>query len=337
MNFFEYRDGQLWAEDVKVKNIADAVGTPLYVYSYETIKRHITVFTEAFKDFPHIICYALKANPNGAILRVLSKEGSGADIVSSGELFRALQAGIPPKKIVYAGVGKRDDEITYGIEKGILMFNVESSEELHRINLIANTMGVKAPVALRVNPDINPETHPYITTGLKKYKFGIPIEEATSLYRISKSFSNIEIVGIHKHIGSQITKVSPFVEAMEKIIALYDGFIEEGIPIRYIDMGGGLGITYSDEAPPNPAGLAKAILPLMKNRNITLILEPGRSIVGNAGIFVTKVLYRKEAPEKTFIVHGEPEASAALADKIRHHFKWDVVLPKVDESFELDM
>ena len=302
MNFFEYRDGQLWAEDVKVKDIADAVGTPLYVYSYETIKRHITVFTEAFKDFPHIICYALKANPNGAILRVLSKEGSGADIVSSGELFRALQAGIPPKKIVYAGVGKRDDEITYGIEKGILMFNVESSEELHRINLIANTMGVKAPVALRVNPDINPETHPYITTGLKKYKFGIPIEEATSLYRISKSFSNIEIVGIHKHIGSQITKVSPFVEAMEKIIALYDGFIEEGIPIRYIDMGGGLGITYSDEAPPNPAGLAKAILPLMKNRNITLILEPGRSIVGNAGIFVTKVLYRKEAPEKTFII-----------------------------------
>lgn len=302
MNFFEYRDGQLWAENVKVKDIADSVGTPLYIYSYETIKRHINVFTEAFKYFPHIICYALKANPNGAILRILSKFGAGADIVSSGELFRALEAGIPPQKIVYAGVGKRDDEIIYAIEKGILMFNVESSEELHRINHIANTMGVKVPVALRVNPDINPETHPYITTGLKKYKFGIPIEEATSLYRIAKSFFNIEVVGIHKHIGSQITKVSPFVDAIERIITLYDGFIEEGIPIRYINMGGGLGITYSDETPPDPAGLAKEVLPLMKNRNITLILEPGRSIVGNAGIFVTKVLYRKETSEKTFLI-----------------------------------
>jgi len=302
MNFFQYRDGQLYAEGVRVQDIAEKVGTPLYIYSYETIKRHINVFTEAFKDIPHIVCYALKANPNGAILRTLSKLGAGADIVSVGELYRALDAGIAPKKIVYAGVGKRDDEIRYGLEKGILMFNVESSEELHRINHIANTIGLKAPVALRVNPDINPETHPYITTGLKTYKFGIPIEEATALYRVSKGFPSIEVVGIHKHIGSQITKVTPFVEAIEKIIALYDGFIAEGIPIRYIDMGGGLGITYSDEAPPDPASLAKAIVPLMQDRNITLILEPGRSIVGNAGIFVTKVLYRKEVTEKTFVI-----------------------------------
>ncbi|HLC15697.1 MAG TPA: diaminopimelate decarboxylase, partial [Thermodesulfovibrionia bacterium] len=302
MNFFHYRDGQLYAEGVSVQEIAEQVGTPLYIYSHETIKRHINVFTEAFKDVPHIICYALKANPNGAILRTLSGFGAGADIVSGGELYRALEADIPPKKIVYAGVGKRDDEIRYGLEKGILMFNVESSEELHRINHIASTMGVKAPVALRVNPDINPETHPYITTGMKTYKFGIPIEEATALYRVAKGFPSIEVVGIHKHIGSQIVKVSPFVDAIEKIIALYDGFIAEGIPIRYIDMGGGLGITYSDEAPPDPVSLAKAIVPLIQNRNITLILEPGRSIVGNAGIFVSKVLYRKETTEKTFVI-----------------------------------
>ena len=302
MHYFEYKNEQLYAENTPIKAIAEAVGTPVFIYSYETIKRHVEVFTSSFSNFPHIICYALKANPNAAILRVIAKAGGGADIVSGGELFRALASGIAPEKIVYAGVGKTDSEISYALKSGIVMFNVESSEELQRINQIAIQNSIKAPVALRVNPDIDPQTHPYISTGLKTNKFGIPIEEAIALYRLAKNLPAIEICGIHKHIGSQITKVKPFVDALERILSLYDQLLDEGTQIKYIDMGGGLGITYDNEKPPEPEELAKSIVPLLKNRNVTLIIEPGRSIVGNAGIFVTKVLYKKQSPEKTFFI-----------------------------------
>jgi diaminopimelate decarboxylase len=223
-------------------------------------------------------------------------------VVSGGELFRALKAGVPSKKIVYAGVGKTDDEIRYALKSKILMFNVESEDELRRIDAIAGEMRLKAPVALRINPDVDPETHPYISTGLKKHKFGLPIEDALEYYSLADSLKNIEVVGIHKHIGSQLTKISPFVDALKRILLLVDELTSQGIRIQYLDIGGGLGITYSDETPPDPAQLAKNLLPLLKGRDFTLIMEPGRSLVGNAGILVTKALYLKKGEEKEFVI-----------------------------------
>lgn len=302
MNFFHYVKNNLYVEDVPVDSIVDRVGSPLYIYSYETIKKHYLSFKDAFNGFPSIICYALKANPHGSILSILSKLGSGADIVSGGELYRALKAKIPVDKIVYAGVGKTDDEIRYALSSGILMFNVESLEELENINRITSEVGTKAPVALRVNPEIDPKTHPYISTGLKKHKFGIPIDEALELYNQAQKLPAVEIRGIHKHIGSQITEVEPFVDALRKVLALADELIQQGIDIKYIDMGGGLGITYKDEEPPAPSDLFQKILPLMAGRKMTLIIEPGRSIIGNAGILVTKVLYRKDGEGKKFVI-----------------------------------
>jgi diaminopimelate decarboxylase len=312
MNFFNYKNNILYAEDVAVEAIAEKVGTPLYIYSYETIKRHFLNFHNAFNSYPHIICYALKANPHGSILRSLAQLGSGADIVSGGELYRALRAGVPAQKIVYAGVGKTDDEIRYALSSGILLFNVESAEELENINSIASEMNIKASVALRVNPDIDPQTHPYISTGLKKHKFGIPINEALEFYSQAQKLSFIEIWGIHKHIGSQITQIDPFVEALKKVLVLSDDLLKQGIEVKYIDIGGGLGIRYNDETPLEPSALAQKILPLMKQKNMTLILEPGRSIVGNSGILVTKVLYRKKGEGKKFII-----VDAGMNDMLR--------------------
>ena len=312
MHDFTYKNGELYCEDVPIRSIAKRVGTPFYLYSAATLRNHFRAFDEAFTDVPHLVCFAVKSNPSGAVLRLLGKAGAGADIVSGGELFRALRAGIDPKKIVYAGVGKRRDEIEYALKMDVLMFNVESGEELLAIDRAAAEMHTKARIALRVNPDIDPRTHPYISTGLKENKFGIAIDRALEYYQTAKSLLHVEVVGVHQHIGSQITEVQPFVDALVKVT----GFVKElraaGIDIRYLNIGGGLGITYKDETPPHPRELAKAIAPVLKDCGCTLVLEPGRAIVGNAGILVTRVVYHKEGGEKKFVI-----VDAGMNDLIR--------------------
>ncbi len=312
MHLFKYQENELFAEDVPVNELVAEYGTPLYIYSYSTLLRHLRAYTDAFKDYPHIICFALKANPNSAILRLFARHGGGADIVSGGELYKALKAGIPPQKIVYAGVGKTEEEIKFALKSRILMFNVESEDELEEINRIAGIMKRKAPIALRINPDIDPETHPYIATGLKKQKFGIPIEDALEYYKVASRLENIKVIGIHKHIGSQITSISPFIDALQSILILLDKLVTEGLPIQYLDVGGGLGISYKNEEPPLPEDLALNIIPLLKDKKLTIIVEPGRSIVGNAGILVTKVLYLKKNEGKEFII-----VDAGMNDLIR--------------------
>jgi diaminopimelate decarboxylase len=312
MHDFGYKNGELYCEGVPVSTIAQRVGTPFYLYSSNTLASHYRAFDKAFAGVPNIICFALKSNSNGAVLRVLGKEGAGADIVSGGELFRALRAGIDPKRIVYAGVGKRRDEIEYALKVGILMFNVESGEELLAIDRAANEMHAKAKIALRVNPNIDPKTHAYISTGLKENKFGIPIEEALEFYQLARGLANIEVVGVHQHIGSQITEVQPFIDALEKLV----GFVRElraaGMDITYINIGGGIGITYKDETPPLPKEVAAAIKPMLKASGCTIVMEPGRALVGNAGILVTRALYRKDSGEKKFLI-----VDAGMNDLIR--------------------
>ncbi|MBI5188475.1 MAG: diaminopimelate decarboxylase [Nitrospirae bacterium] len=315
MHLFKYRGDELFAEDVPVEKLAEEYGTPLYIYSYNTLLRHFRAYTDAFNDYPHIICFAIKSNANSAILRLFAKNGGGADIASGGELYIALRAGIPPEKIVYAGVGKTEEEIRFALRSRILMFNVESADELREINRVAGIMNIKAPVALRINPDIDPETHPYIATGLRKHKFGIPIEDALEHYRVASRLKNINVVGIHKHIGSQITKVSPFVDALKRVLILMDKLSIQGVNIKYLDVGGGLGISYRDEEPPLPKDLAKSLIPLLKGRRLTLIIEPGRSIAGNAGILVTKTLYLKRGEDREFII-----VDAGMNDLIRPSF-----------------
>lgn len=312
MHLFTYKKGELYAEEIPVKKLAEHYGTPLYLYSYNTLLRHFRAYDKAFGRFPHIICYAVKANSNSALLRLFAKNGGGADIVSGGELFVALKAGIPAKKIVYAGVGKTEEEVRFALKSKILMFNVESENELREIDRVAGIMKVKAPIALRINPDIDPGTHPYITTGMKKYKFGIPIEDALEYYRLASRLRNITIIGVHKHIGSQITKVDPFVDALKRVLRLIDDLGNRGIRISCLDIGGGLGITYKDESPPVPEDLAKKLIPLLKGRDLTLIIEPGRSIVGNAGVLVAKTLYLKKGARKEFII-----VDAGMNDLIR--------------------
>ena len=312
MHNFEYRQGELYCEQVPVSQIAKEVGTPCYIYSHATLTRHFRVYDSAFKNIPHIIAFAMKANSNLAILRLMAKEGSGVDIVSGGELFRALKAGVPPSKIVFAGVGKNSDEIRDALKAEILMFNVESSAEIHALNDVAASLAKKARVALRINPDIDPKTHPYISTGLKKSKFGIAADRALEEFTLASSLDHIEVVGVHAHIGSQLTEVTPFVESLKKVIKLVETLKGQGINIRYLNIGGGLGITYSDEKPPLPQELADAVSPLVKDLNLTLVMEPGRVIVGNAGILVTKALYEKIGETKRFII-----VDAAMNDLIR--------------------
>ena len=283
-------------------SLADEYGTPLYIYSYKTLLRHFKSYDEAYKGFPHIVCYALKANTNAAVLRLLAKNGCGADIVSGGELFRAMRAGIPSEKIVYAGVGKTEEEIRSALKAKILMFNVESEDELREIDRVAGRMRTKAPVALRINPDIDAKTHPYISTGMREHKFGISIDDALENYRLASGLKNIKVIGVQKHIGSQITEISPFVDALKRILVLFDELNRQKFDIKYLDIGGGLGITYADEKPPVPADIAKRLLPLIDGRDITLLMEPGRSIVGNAGVLVTKVLYLKKGEGKEFVI-----------------------------------
>lgn len=312
MHDFEYRHGELYCESVAIERIAKEVGTPCYVYSHATLSRHYRAFDGAFQSVPHIVAFAMKANSNLAILRLMAKEGSGADIVSGGELYRALKAGIPPSKIVFAGVGKSRDELRYALETDILMFNVESSPELRALDEVAAEAGRKARVALRVNPDIDPKTHPYISTGLKKSKFGFSADRVLDEYKLASSLPHIDVVGVHAHIGSQLTEVAPFVDALKKVLDLVETIKAHGASIRYVNIGGGLGITYSDEVPPLPQEFATALSPLIRDLKCVLIMEPGRVIVGNAGILVTRVLYRKEGDAKRFVI-----VDAAMNDLIR--------------------
>src|SRR5262245_1439463 len=307
MNHFEYRNGEMFAEAVPLKRIAKEVGTPAYVYSLATLRRHFNVFEQAFAKVPHIICFSVKANSNLALLRAFARLGSGFDIVSGGELFRALKAGGDPKKIVFSGVGKKKDEIEAALAAGILMFNVESEDELTALNEIAAGIGKRAPVSLRVNPDVDPQTHPYISTGMKKAKFGVDIKKSIEVYRKATALKSLEVVGVDCHIGSQLTSLSPFVDALAKVREYLDRVLagemkRGGAQIRYRECAGGLGINYNDEAPPLPDDYAKAILQGLEGLDVTLILEPGRVIVGNAGILLTEVQYIKETDTKKFVI-----------------------------------
>ncbi len=312
MNYFNYVDNKLWCEEVPVDDIAGKVGTPFYLYSHGSMTRHFRAFDAAFADVPHIICFSVKSNSNIAILKVFVNEGGGMDVVSGGELYRALTAGTDPGKVVYSGVGKRVDEIESALKAGILMFNIESSQELELINNCAGNIGKKAGIALRINPDIDPMTHPHIATGLKESKFGIDVEKSLNEYRKAKKLKHIDIIGVDCHIGSQVTEISPFLDAVDRLKNLIFLLREEDIDIKYLDLGGGLGITYDNETPPDPEEYAKAIIDASNGIGCTFILEPGRVIVGNAGILVSKVLYTKSNVDKNFIV-----VDAGMNDLIR--------------------
>jgi diaminopimelate decarboxylase len=303
MHHFTYRQDELYCEDVPVQKIAAEIGTPFYLYSHATLKRHFNAFSEAFAGMEKLICFSAKANTNLAILKLFASAGSGLDIVSGGELFRGLQAGFKSDHIVYSGVGKRVDEIDYALKSDILMFNLESLDELKLINQRAGQLHQRARIAIRVNPDVDPKTHPYISTGLKKNKFGIDIATALEGYRLAASLENIEVTGIDCHIGSQITEAGPFEDALKSIKALIQQLKSElGIQIQYIDMGGGLGITYADETPPSLKEYAQAFMENLEGMDLTLILEPGRVLVGNAGVLVTRVLYNKAGKGKNFVI-----------------------------------
>jgi len=312
MNHFIYRGNELYCEDVPVRRIAEKAGTPLYIYSHATLKRHFKVFSDAFKGVNRLVCFSAKANTSLAVLKLFSNLGGGLDIVSGGELYRGLKAGFSPRKIVYSGVGKSIEEIDYALKTGILMFNIESLEELELINKRAGILKKKAPVAIRVNPDVDPKTHPYISTGMKKNKFGINTEFAIKGYRTAMRLGNINVMGIDCHIGSQITETGPFVEALSSLKSMIKDLKDYGINIKYLDIGGGLGITYNNEAPPNPAEYAVAVKESIGDIKVKLILEPGRVIVGNAGILVTKVLYRKSTLDKEFVI-----VDAGMNDLVR--------------------
>jgi diaminopimelate decarboxylase len=313
MHFFDYKGKNFYAEGVPVDRIIKEVGTPVYVYSHKTLTRHFQAYDQAFAAVPHLVCYSIKANSNIAVLKTFAEEGSGFDIVSGGELFRARKAGADPKKIVFSGVGKREDEIEFALKSGILMFNVESAQELRAIDRIAKRLRKKAGVSIRVNPNVDPKTHPYISTGLKKNKFGIETEDAFREYVYAKnSLKNVVPIGIDCHIGSQITQLTPFVDALKKTTELLGRLRAEGLDIKYIDMGGGLGITYDKEEPPHPSKYGEAVLKGTKGLGVTLIFEPGRSMVGNAGILATRVVYTKKGSEKNFVI-----VDAAMNDLAR--------------------
>lgn len=303
MNHFDYRKGLLHAEDVPVTAIAEAVGTPFYLYSSATLTKHFKAVDQAFANIPHITCFAVKSCSNLSVLGMFGSMGGGADIVSGGELFRAVKSGIDPQKIVYSGVGKTAEELHYALTTGILMFNVESLQELEKLQEIAAKLDLQAPIALRINPDVDPKTHAYISTGLAKNKFGIPIEQAAEIYQAAQKMTHIEVIGVSCHIGSQLTTVAPFVESMHKVIVFIRELAKSGIQIKYLDMGGGLGIQYDQEEPPQPDEYAAALKELTAELNdCILIIEPGRVIVGNAGILVTKVIYTKSGQKKFIIV-----------------------------------
>lgn len=315
MNFFEYRDNHLFCEGVSVREIAETVDTPVYIYSYRTFERHFRVFNEAFRKVPHLTCYSCKANSNIALLRIVGSLGGGIDIVSGGELFRARRAGIPGERIVFSGVGKREDEIGHAITSKVLMINVESEQELEMIARIARRMRKKVPLSVRVNPQIDARTHPYITTGLKKNKFGVLWKDARRLYEEMKKDPYLVPVGVSSHIGSQILELSPFQEAVRSLKGMMGELTGMGLTVRYLDVGGGLGIAYKDELPPHPREYAKLLERELKGLNITLVLEPGRVLVGNSGILVTRLLYVKKTGRKVFYI-----VDGAMNDLVRPAF-----------------
>jgi diaminopimelate decarboxylase len=316
LDVYNYKDGELYIEGVAVAQIARDVGTPCYIYSYRALKDSFISYREAFSEIDTLICYSVKANSNLAILKSFSDLGSGYDIVSVGELLRVKKAGGDTSKVVFSGVGKTADEMKAAIEAGILFFNVESEQELHLLNDVGIELGTKAPIALRVNPDIDPKTHPYISTGFKKSKFGIEVARAVEVYKEANQMDGIDVVAIDAHIGSQIFDLTSFADSVKKLVGLADSLLNAGISIKYIDIGGGLGISYKKEdKPPQPSEYADVIISEMKDKPYSLVLEPGRSMIGNAGVMVTKVLYLKESTEKKFVI-----VDAAMNDLIRPAF-----------------
>ncbi len=302
MDLFHYRDGELFCEDVPVKNIVEKFGTPVFIYSKNTLKRHFLAFENAFSWIDHITCFSVKSLSNIAILNLISKWGGGFDIVSKGELFRVITSGGDPKKTVFSGVGKTYEEILYAAQQGILMINVESLEELEKIEEVGASLKKKIPISIRINPEVDPNTHPYIATGIRESKFGINPEDAEHAYRRALKLQHVEPVGVDVHIGSQITEIGPFSEAIDKIVEFTKLLEDIGVEVRFLDIGGGLGIKYKDEEPPHPEDLGKTAKEKLSKFSGTLIVEPGRSISGNAGIFVSKVIYRKKKGKKTFLV-----------------------------------
>ena len=303
MDFFQYKNEQLYVEDLPVKQLAEEFGTPLYIYSRATLERHWHAFDSALGKHPHLICYAVKANSNIGILNVMAKLGSGFDIVSQGELERVLAAGGEASKVVFSGVAKSRAEIMRALEVGIRCFNVESIAELHHINQIAGEMGKVAPISLRVNPDVDAHTHPYISTGLKENKFGVSVDEAREVYKLAATLSHVKITGMDCHIGSQLTELQPFLDASDRLIRLMEQLKEDGITLKHLDLGGGLGVTYTDETPPHPSDYATALLNKLKDyEDLEIILEPGRAIAANAGILVAKVQYLKSNESRNFAI-----------------------------------
>lgn len=303
MNHFEYKNQQLFAEEVAIADIIKAHGTPAYIYSRATLERHWHAFDNAFGEHPHLICFAVKSNSNIALLNVMAKLGSGFDIVSQGELERVLAAGGDASKVVFSGVAKSHSEIARALEVGVRCFNVESIPELHRINEVAREMGKVAPISLRVNPDVDAKTHPYISTGLKENKFGVSVQQAREVYRLAKSLPNVKITGMDCHIGSQLTELQPFLDATDRLIVLMEQLKEDGIELHHLDLGGGLGVPYHGEQPPHPTEYAKALLEKLRAYpNLEIILEPGRAISANAGILVTKVEYLKSNEDRNFAI-----------------------------------
>ncbi len=324
MDHFDYRNGRLCAEDVPVADIAAAVGTPCYIYSRATIERHWHAFDRAFGEHPHLVCYAVKANSNLAVLNVMARLGSGFDIVSVGELERVLAAGGDPGKVVFSGVGKRRDELERALEVGIHCFNVESEAELALLEQVAAARGRRAPVSLRVNPDVDANTHPYISTGLKQNKFGIDVEGALAVYGRAVASPHLDVIGVDCHIGSQLTQIAPFVDALKRVLALVARLEEQGVRIRHLDLGGGLGIRYRDEEPPLPADHAAALMRHLGGLPYQILIEPGRAIIGNAGILVTRLELLKPGADKSFAV-----VDAAMNDLLRPalYSAWQAIIP----------
>lgn len=311
-NSFAYRDRLLYCEGLSVAQIAGRIGTPFYLYSSQSMQEQFRDYDRAFASIPHVICFSMKANSNLAVVRLFVNEGGGVDIVSGGELFRAVRAGADPKKIVFSGVGKTREEIAGALKSGILMLNVESLPELRTIDYVAQELGLKAPVALRINPDVDPHTHDYTATGKKESKFGIDLDQAMDGYRLTRSLNHLEVVGVDVHIGSQITEVEPYELALVKVKSFVDQLRSEGFGIRYFDFGGGLGIPYKDEKPPSPREFADRVLPILSAMDVTVIFEPGRFLVGNGGILVCKVLYVKDSNARSHVI-----VDAAMNDLIR--------------------
>lgn len=336
MDYFNYRNNNLFAEEIKVSDITGKIQTPFYLYSKKTILRHFNQIKNAFKSIDHLICFSVKSNNNKHVLKTLRKAGSGFDLVSGWELKMALKAGADPKKIVFAGVGKTEEEIRWALKANILMFNCESTNEILLINKIAAELNRSVDIAIRINPDIIPKTHKYITTGKKETKFGISIYEIDKMIKVLKKCKVINLKGIHFHIGSQITEVTPYIKTIKKILSLIDQLHTHQFPIEYLNIGGGLGIIYKNEKPQTPEQFAKKVIPLIKNKNLKLILEPGRYIVGNAGILVTKVIYIKKSLNRTFVI-VDAGMNTLIRPSLYQAYHEIVPIKKSKKKFKVDI